>query len=166
MYVCASGAMPTMAVLMHKGLSGGAAVAFLLTGPATNLVTFSVLGALHGRRIAIAFGALITLLAIALGLAVNAWVPSDALPLHQLAVAQPSWLNLGCLALLSLWVVASIVRQGPRGFIEQLFSVDGYEHNHTHSHDHHHAHDDDCHGHGALDHNHEHAHGGDASIKP
>src|SRR5204862_656387 len=35
MYVCASGATPLVAVLIHKGISPGAALAFLLTGPAT-----------------------------------------------------------------------------------------------------------------------------------
>ena len=42
-YVCASGATPLAAVLVFNGISPGAALAFLLTGPATNLTTFSML---------------------------------------------------------------------------------------------------------------------------
>ena len=148
MYVCASGAVPTMSVLMHKGLSGGAALAFLVTGPATNLVTFTVLSKLHGRRVAASFWVLVTVLASAIGWATNAWLSPAAVPLHTLSEQLPSWVHLACLALLSSMVLLSVVRQGPRGFIEQLFSVDGYEHEHTHSHDHQHTHDDDCHGHG------------------
>ncbi|MBT8492828.1 MAG: permease, partial [Deltaproteobacteria bacterium] len=49
MYVCASGATPLAAVLIHKGVSPGAAVAFLLAGPATNMTTFGILTQLHSR---------------------------------------------------------------------------------------------------------------------
>ena len=46
-YVCASGATPLGAVLLHKGMSAGALVAFLMTGPATNISTFGVIRSLH-----------------------------------------------------------------------------------------------------------------------
>ena len=39
-----------------RGSSPGAALAFLLTGPATNLTTVGVLSRLHGRAAAVAFG--------------------------------------------------------------------------------------------------------------
>ena len=51
-YVCASGATPLAALAAQKGLSAGAALAFLLAGPATNVTTFGVLASLHGRRLA------------------------------------------------------------------------------------------------------------------
>ena len=47
-YVCASGATPLVAVLVLNGLSPGAGLAFLLTGPATNATTFGVLRRLPG----------------------------------------------------------------------------------------------------------------------
>ena len=56
-YVCASGATPLVAVLLHKGVSPGAAIAFLLTGPATNLMTFGGLRGLHGRGVVALFAA-------------------------------------------------------------------------------------------------------------
>ena len=49
-YVCASGATPLVAVLIALGVSPGAALVFLLTGPAMNVTTFGVLTKLHGRR--------------------------------------------------------------------------------------------------------------------
>ena len=55
-YVCASGATPLVAILIAGGVSPGAGLAFLLTGPATNVTTFGVLSRLHGRRLALAFG--------------------------------------------------------------------------------------------------------------
>ena len=55
-YVCASGATPLVAVFLAHGVSPGAALAFLLTGPATNVTTFGVLSRLHGKVVAFALG--------------------------------------------------------------------------------------------------------------
>ncbi len=147
LYVCASGATPLVAVLMHKGLSAGAAIAFLLTGPATNIVTFGVLGALHGRRVAIAFGLFVTGLAITMGYLVNAWLPAVQIPLFDHVEAQASWLNIVCLTALSLLLLLSLFRQGPRGFIDQLAPFKKHDHGHAHEHEHTpthaHAHDHD-----------------------
>lgn len=140
LYVCASGATPLVAILMHKGLSAGAAIAFLLTGPATNLVTFRVLSALHGKRVALAFGAFVTALAVVIGYLVNLWLPAVELPLHELAATQASPLNTVCLGLLVTMLAVSLLRQGPRGFIDQLQPFDEHEHDHGDHPHHHHAH--------------------------
>ena len=60
-YVCAPGATPLVAVLIALGVSPGAALVFLLTGPATNVTTFGVLTKLHGRAVAIGFAASVVL---------------------------------------------------------------------------------------------------------
>ncbi|RMH14999.1 MAG: hypothetical protein D6701_10560, partial [Gemmatimonadetes bacterium] len=70
-YVCASSATPLVAALMAGGLSPGAALAFLITGPATNATTFGVLAQLHGRRAALVFSLTIIGLSVGLGLLVN-----------------------------------------------------------------------------------------------
>lgn len=63
-YVCATASTPLAAALVSKGLDPGAALVFLLAGPATNLATWSVVHALLGRAAAwrsflvIALGAL------------------------------------------------------------------------------------------------------------
>jgi hypothetical protein len=128
---------------MHKGLSAGAAIAFLLTGPATNIVTFGILSTLHGRRVAVAFGLFVTGLAVCLGYVVNMWLPAVDVPLHELAVAETSPLNVICLALLGILFLVSLFRQGPRGFIEQLAPLSQHEHHHHHEHEpaEHHAHE-------------------------
>ena len=43
LYVCATGSVPIAAVLLMKGLSPGAALVFLMAGPATNIATLTVL---------------------------------------------------------------------------------------------------------------------------
>ena len=50
LYMCASSSTPVAAALLAKGLSPGAALVFLLTGPATNAATLSVLARVFGRR--------------------------------------------------------------------------------------------------------------------
>jgi len=50
LYVCATGSIPIAAALLAKGLSPGAALAFLLAGPATNTVTIAVAKDLIGKR--------------------------------------------------------------------------------------------------------------------
>ena len=67
LYVCASGSTPLAAMLVANGVSPGAAIALLLTGPATNVTTFGLLSDLHGRKTAITFGVLIMVGAIGLG---------------------------------------------------------------------------------------------------
>ena len=121
-YVCATGATPLVAILIYKGVSPGAALAFLLTGPATNVTTFGILTQLHGRRIALAFGAGIACLAVLAGHAVNALGPTlPGTPLHH-AHASSTGLQEISLAVLALIVAASLLRRGPRGFAGQLFA--------------------------------------------
>lgn len=50
MYVCATASTPIAAALVLKGLSPGAALVFLLAGPATNAATLSMVTAMMGRR--------------------------------------------------------------------------------------------------------------------
>ena len=122
-YVCASGATPLAAVLVYKGVSPGASLAFLLTGPATNLTTFGVLARLHGRRLAMAFATAIMVLSILLGWGVNVVSPVVEAPVLNLgsALQWRSWEGLCFLALCALFL-ASFVRMGPRAFVSVIAS--------------------------------------------
>ena len=144
-YVCASGATPLVAVLIHNGVSPGAALAFLLTGPATNLTTIGVLTRLHGRRTALLFCGCVIVVALLLGRAVNAFtniggsVP-DLATTHEMGVG---WQEAALAVLTGLFLL-SLIRQGPRAFVGELFEADGDDadddgHHHSHDHDHGHA---------------------------
>lgn len=50
LYICATSSVPIAAVLMMKGISPGAALVFLMAGPATNAATISVIGNSMGRK--------------------------------------------------------------------------------------------------------------------
>lgn len=128
-YVCATGATPLVAVFLAYGVSPGAAVAFLLTGPATNVTTFGVLRDLHGAKAALAFALVAGSLAIGLGLIVNMILPNDmgvaAVDLHEHDVAW--WQNLS-LVLLVLLFGASVLRKGLRAFVGSVFTMPGHSH--------------------------------------
>ena len=50
LYICATASTPIAAALILKGVSPGAALVFLLAGPATNMATLTVLADLLGKR--------------------------------------------------------------------------------------------------------------------
>jgi uncharacterized membrane protein YraQ (UPF0718 family) len=147
-YVCASGATPLVAVLIHNGVSPGAALAFLLTGPATNLTTLGVLTRLHGRRTALLFAAGVVVTALILGRLVNGLTGiTGAVPDLASHDEHPALWQEVSLWLLAALFLASLVRQGPRAFVGELFEADGdgrdgdgAGHDHQHDHDH----DDAC----------------------
>lgn len=68
LYVCATSSTPVVAALMAKGLSPGAALVFLLVGPATNAATMLIVGRDLGRRSLVIYLATIAVLAIGCGL--------------------------------------------------------------------------------------------------
>jgi uncharacterized membrane protein YraQ (UPF0718 family) len=54
-YVCATASVPVAAALILKGLTPGAALVFLMTGPATNAASLAIIWKLLGRTTAIVY---------------------------------------------------------------------------------------------------------------
>lgn len=79
-YVCASASTPIAAVLLAKGLSPGAALVFLLVGPATNLASVLVLRKELGTRVVVAYVLTVVGVALALGALTNSLYAAWALP--------------------------------------------------------------------------------------
>ena len=126
-YVCAAGATPLVAVLVLNGVSPGAALAFLITGPATNVTTLGVLTQLHGRRIALLFAASVVVITVLLGRAVNGLTEiSGAVPDLEHGAHGAGWRDL-CLAALGALALASVMRQGPRAFVGKVLDAGGAE---------------------------------------
>jgi uncharacterized protein len=148
LYVCATGSTPLAAMLLVQGLSPGAVLALLLTGPATNVTTFGVLAKLHGSRTALVFAIAMWVGAVALGYLTNLLIDvpeMTAFGNHEHSSSLP-WLWLWALAAVFGW---SLLRQGVRPFLERLFeSPANLGHGESHGHDHH--------GHGHHDHGHPH----------
>lgn len=75
LYVCATGSIPIVAPLLMKGLAPGAALVFLIVGPATNTATITIVGRLLGKKALIVYLASITLCAFLFGLVLDAiWI--------------------------------------------------------------------------------------------
>ena len=131
-YVCAAAATPLVAVLLLAGVSPGAALAFLLTGPATNLTTVGLLSSLHGRRVALTFAVSMIVIAVGLGYAVNLALPSTDLTIPTpTAPEQASIFQWTCLAILGLLYAFSLLRLGARRFfVEKIVPEPSPTHSH------------------------------------
>ncbi len=70
-YVCASGSTPLVAGLLAKGLSPGAALVFLMAGPATNIATMAVVRGLMKTRGLVIYLASISVCSLGFGLLIN-----------------------------------------------------------------------------------------------
>lgn len=71
-YVCATASTPLAAALAWQGLSPGAALVFLLAGPATNIASLMVTARILGKRETAAYLAALVICALLMGLAADA----------------------------------------------------------------------------------------------
>lgn len=72
LYVCAASSTPIAATLILKGLSPGAALVFLLAGPATNIATLAVMSRYLGKRVVLVHIGVLALVTLGFGFATNA----------------------------------------------------------------------------------------------
>ena len=70
-YVCATASVPLAWALINKGVSPGAALVFLMTGPATNAATIAVIWKTMGRRTALVYLLTVALCALGAGLTLD-----------------------------------------------------------------------------------------------
>lgn len=76
LYVCATSSTPIAAALIARGLSPGAALVFLLVGPATNIATMLVVARETGRRGLGIYLGVIAVVAVGAGLFVDQLAPA------------------------------------------------------------------------------------------
>ncbi len=70
-YICATASTPIAAALILKGVSPGAALVFLLVGPATNVTSLSVLVGILGKMSTIRYLLVLSIGAVCFGLGVD-----------------------------------------------------------------------------------------------
>lgn len=71
-YVCATASIPVAVAFIAAGVSPGAAMVFLMTGPATNAATIVTIWNLMGRRTAVIYLATVAFTALGAGLLLDA----------------------------------------------------------------------------------------------
>lgn len=138
LYICATASTPIAAALILKGVSPGAALVFLLAGPATNMASMTVLVGTMGKRATAVYLAAIAVCSVLLGLAIDhvyaALGISAKAVAGQAAEIFPEWVQL----LAGVTVVAISVRptvqklkcllekkglEGRRGTGEQILAM-------------------------------------------
>jgi uncharacterized membrane protein YraQ (UPF0718 family) len=107
LYICATASTPVAAALILKGVSPGAALVFLLAGPATNITSITMLLKILGKRATAIYLATIAVSAVVFGLVLDEVY--SVLGISAQAVAGksteviPYWLGIGgALVLLAL----------------------------------------------------------------
>jgi hypothetical protein len=116
-YVCASASTPVAAAMIAKGLNPGAALVFMLTGPATNASTVGIVARLFGRRFVLTYLGAIFGVALLAGVLVNlAFGPGWTPPVAAAQSSETVWAGLQTVAGLTLAVLMgkSLARTGLR----------------------------------------------------
>ncbi len=88
LYICATASVPVVAVLVAKGLSPGAALVFLMTGPATNMATIVLLSRTLGLRSILSYIGSIFVTSMVAGFSIDWYFTHSAEPFQLLQVAQ------------------------------------------------------------------------------
>jgi uncharacterized membrane protein YraQ (UPF0718 family)/copper chaperone CopZ len=116
-YVCATASVPVAAALVAKGISPGAALVFLVAGPATNAAALSILWNVLGKKSTFIYLGTVAVAALASGLVLDSILevsgsfdPNSA---HHLI---PGWLGtISSIILLGILGRSVISRYVPRG---------------------------------------------------
>mgnify|MGYP001819352012 FL=1 len=97
LYICATASTPIAAALILKGVSPGAALVFLLAGPATNLASLTVLVGTLGKRATAIYLSSIAVCSVIFGLLVDQiygyWGLSAQAIVGQASEIVPPWLQ-------------------------------------------------------------------------
>jgi len=112
LYVCATGSVPIAAALMMKGLSPGAALVFLMVGPATNAATISMVGKVLGRKTLFTYLGTVIVSALFFGFIINEvlpqlWFGMSGMnhSLHNHQDMMPMWIMQSSSIILTLLII-------------------------------------------------------------
>jgi uncharacterized membrane protein YraQ (UPF0718 family) len=117
-YTCATSSTPIAAALILKGVSPGAALVFLLAGPATNAATISVVYGLFRKRATLIYLSSIAISAIVMGLLLDkayAWFQVTASSVAgEAGELIPHWMGHIFAIFLAILILNSFVTQWRR----------------------------------------------------
>lgn len=120
LYICATSSVPVAAILMMKGISPGAALVFLMAGPATNAATITVLNKVMGKKTMWSYLISIISGALLFGLLIDNVFPRewfematlhDHLNTHAGHWMLPKWMQWASSCLLILLIINAYVQK-------------------------------------------------------
>ena len=130
-YICATASTPIAAAMILKGVSPGAALVFLLAGPATNVTSLTVLFGILGKRATAIYLSALAIMSVGLGLALDYVYRllsiSPYASIGKAAELVPEWIQIvGAVFLIAvsirpMWIMAA-----------KKFSRQGKEPEHSH----------------------------------
>jgi len=123
LYICATASTPIAAALILKGVSPGAALVFLLVGPATNITSLFVLFRLLGKMSTFRYLAVLSIGAVGFGLAVDqlymALQISPKAIIGEAAELVPEWMRIASACILVIYSVKPVYGQLRKIFVKK-----------------------------------------------
>ena len=119
LYVCATASVPIAAILLLKGISPGAALVFLMAGPATNAATMTVINKVMGKKTLLVYLLSIIVGALFFGVLINNFLPHDLFIIsgitdhtgvHNYEIL-PYWLKVGSGIILLLLILNGYIQK-------------------------------------------------------
>lgn len=100
-YVCATASVPVALAFIASGISPGAALVFLMTGPATNAATIAVIWKTMGRKTTLFYLFSVIFMALISGLLLDFIYKQTGITAHPMTHEMlPSWFNPLCAVIL------------------------------------------------------------------
>ena len=140
LYVCATGSVPIAAALLLKGLNPGAALVFLMAGPATNAATITVLWKALGKRVTLVYLGTIIAFSLTAGILIEYLLPNTWFQINSATHVHehntlPMWLSqasavLLLLALAYVEIKKLIPQKIELNEMEKAYKVEGMTCNH------------------------------------
>lgn len=110
-YVCATASVPIALALIIKGLSPGAALVFLMTGPATNAATISTVWKILGKKTAFVYLLAVSGSSLVAGLFINLFSSEISSHIHSHDHWMlPAWLQIISSILILIILTNSLLR--------------------------------------------------------
>jgi uncharacterized membrane protein YraQ (UPF0718 family)/copper chaperone CopZ len=103
LYVCATASVPIAAALITQGMPTGAALVFLMAGPATNIATIGAVKRAFGGRVLTVYLATVILGSVGLAYVYDAFIPFEALGTMAHEHSHPWWAWVSALVLAGLF---------------------------------------------------------------
>jgi len=110
-YVCATASVPIAAALIAKGVSPGAAMAFLMTGPATNAAAITTIWKVLGARATLIYLAVVAAAAFGFGIFLDRVLGvGGTSAVHVPHASLPDWAGPLCAVVLLVILGAALFR--------------------------------------------------------
>lgn len=112
LYVCATASVPIAAALIAQGMPTGAALVFLMAGPATNIATIGAVKRAFGNRVLAVYLGTVVVGSVGLAYVYDAFIPFEALGTmaHEHGHAWWAWVSALALAALFAYFVVDDLR--------------------------------------------------------